>query len=128
VEAGAHGEMQGIGIHWEMQMFYQSGALTPYQVLQTATINGAKALGLDSQIGSLAVDKLADLIFYTPDNDPLSLNTENVSWVMKNGHLYNAFSMDQLLPVRLSRSPLPELNIPVGGGFTKSYKRNHHQP
>lgn len=30
VEAGAHGEMQGVGIHWEMKMFNQSGLLTGY--------------------------------------------------------------------------------------------------
>jgi hypothetical protein len=42
VEAGAHGEMQGIGLHWEMQMFNQSGALNPYQKNKTKKTNKIK--------------------------------------------------------------------------------------
>lgn len=112
VETGAHGEMQGIGIHWEIQMFNQSGLLSPYQVLQTATINSAKALGMDHQIGSLKVGKLADLVFYDPSNNPLTLKTANVKWVMKNGYVYDAQTMDQIYPVQKTRAPLPQINTP----------------
>jgi len=38
VEAGAHGQMQGIGMHWEMQMF-KEGNMTGYQALQAGTIS-----------------------------------------------------------------------------------------
>eukprot|EP00026_Physarum_polycephalum_P003102 Phypoly_transcript_03111.p1 GENE.Phypoly_transcript_03111~~Phypoly_transcript_03111.p1 ORF type:complete len:824 (+),score=125.62 Phypoly_transcript_03111:125-2473(+) len=111
IGTGAHGQMQGIGLHWEIQMFNQSGSLSPYEVLQTGTINPAISLGLDGQIGSLVPGKLADLVFYDATNNPLLGNTENVKWVMKNGHLYDASTMNQILPVAKERAPLPALNL-----------------
>lgn len=54
-------------------------ATTPYQIIQMATINGAKALNLDDKVGTIEVGKEADLILIdinkthlTPLNDPLS--------------------------------------------------------
>lgn len=41
VEAGAHGQMQGVGIHWEIRMFAQ-GNMTYHEALKAATINSAK--------------------------------------------------------------------------------------
>jgi 5-methylthioadenosine/S-adenosylhomocysteine deaminase len=55
------------------------GKLSPYNILEMATINGAKAFGIDSSIGTLEVGKEADLILIdtrkshlTPLNDPFS--------------------------------------------------------
>ena len=40
VNMGAHGQLQGLGAHWEMWMLAQGG-MTPIEVLRAATINPA---------------------------------------------------------------------------------------
>lgn len=91
---GAHGQREGLGAHWEMWMLEQGG-MSPMEVLRAATIDGARYLGLDGDIGSLAPGKLADLIVL--DEDPLVdlRNSESLSHVMVNGRLYDAWTMNE---------------------------------
>jgi imidazolonepropionase-like amidohydrolase len=102
VNIGAHGQREGLGAHWEMWMLAQGG-MTPLKVLQAATINGARYLGLDRDIGSLEVGKLADVIVI--DGNPLVdiRVTEKVSHTMINGRLFDASNGDQLLPTPTRR-------------------------
>ena len=95
VNMGAHGQIQGIGAHWEMWMLAQGG-MTPHQVLKAATMNPATSLGLDNWIGSLQVGKLADLIIL--DKNPLEniYNTESVHYTMVNGRLYDCETMNEI--------------------------------
>jgi imidazolonepropionase-like amidohydrolase len=88
VNMGAHGQLHGLGAHWETWMMGQ-GDMTPIQALSTATINGARTLGLDRELGSIEVGKLADLVVL--DRNPLEnlRNTESVHMVMLNGRLYD---------------------------------------
>ena len=50
VQLGAHGQLQGLGAHWELWMLHQGG-MTPMEALQAATIAGAQYLGLDKDLG-----------------------------------------------------------------------------
>lgn len=95
VAAGAHGQLHGLGQHWETWMMAMGG-MTNHEALRTATWNGAKALGLDGDLGSLASGKLADLIVL--DADPLAniRNTERVRYVMVNGRIFDAATMAQI--------------------------------
>jgi imidazolonepropionase-like amidohydrolase len=67
--------VQGFSIHDELEMFVKSG-LTPFASLQTATINPARYLGVDEQIGTIATGKQAVLLLL--DKNPLEdiRNTE----------------------------------------------------
>ncbi|HSG88631.1 MAG TPA: amidohydrolase family protein, partial [Pseudomonadales bacterium] len=102
-EVGAHGQMQGVGVHWELWMFEQGG-LSPMQVLQVGTVFGARALGLDHELGTVEVGKLADLIVLDGDPREDIRHTRDVRYVMINGRLFDAADLTQLHP---EHEPLP---------------------
>ncbi|WP_295674399.1 amidohydrolase family protein [uncultured Mucilaginibacter sp.] len=95
VNLGSHGQIQGIGAHWELWMLVQGG-MTPMQALRCATMNGAAYLGMDKEIGSLELGKLADLVVL--DDNPLDniRNSDKIKYVMVNGRLYDASSMNEI--------------------------------
>ncbi|MDH7447163.1 amidohydrolase family protein [Aquimarina sp. 2201CG14-23] len=95
VNLGAHGQLQGLGAHWELWML-QQGGMTNMQALQAATINGANYIGAGNDIGSLKEGKLADLIVL--DKNPLEniRNTETVKYTMVNGRLYDTDTMNEI--------------------------------
>ncbi|MEZ5016674.1 MAG: amidohydrolase family protein [Flavipsychrobacter sp.] len=94
INMGAHGQLQGLGAHWEIWMMAQGG-MTPMEALRTATVNPAKSLGLYNHVGSLKEGKLADLIVL--DKNPLEdiYNTESIRYTMVNGRLYDAETMNE---------------------------------
>jgi hypothetical protein len=94
---GSHGEVQGIGAHWELWMM-ASGGLKPQDALRAATIHSADAIGLAGDVGSLEVGKMADLIVL--DANPLDdlKNTSKISQVMKNGRLFDAATLNETWP------------------------------
>jgi imidazolonepropionase-like amidohydrolase len=51
-QLGAHGQLQGLGAHWELWML-QQGGLTPLEALRAGTLSGAQYLGLDGEVGSI---------------------------------------------------------------------------
>ena len=52
----------GLGLLVELESYVHAG-LTPFQALQTATVNAANALGLGDQLGTIEPGKTADLAF-----------------------------------------------------------------
>lgn len=110
--AGAHGQRQGLAFHWELWMFSQGG-MSNYEVLKSGTANGAKGLGF-SELGQLQPGYLADIIVYPPESSPLDniRNSEKVKYVLKDGHLWDAATMDQIYPIYQPLPPGPALNLP----------------
>jgi len=95
VNLGAHGQIQGLGAHWELWMLVQGG-MSPLQAIRCATINGAGYLGMNKEIGSLEKGKLADLVVM--DSNPLDdiRNSEKIKYVMVNGRIYDSMSMNEI--------------------------------
>ncbi len=95
---GGHGQLQGLGYHWELWSV-QSGGMSNFDALRCATIFGAQALGFEKDLGSITAGKLADILVL--DRNPLDniRNTNALRYVMKNGLLYNAETLDQIWPV-----------------------------
>jgi Tol biopolymer transport system component len=71
-------------LHVELRLYVEAG-IAPAHVLRLATLEAAKGIGVDSQIGSVEKGKIADLVLI--DGDPLAdiSDTKKVAWVMKNG-------------------------------------------
>jgi imidazolonepropionase-like amidohydrolase/Tol biopolymer transport system component len=95
VNMGAHGQLDGLGAHWEMWMFAQGG-MTPLEAIRASTINGAFYLGMEKDLGSIEAGKLADMIVL--DKNPLEniQNTEFVHTVVVNGRVYDAETMNEI--------------------------------
>lgn len=94
VGVGAHGDIPGLGTHWEMQA-YVEGGWTPAEVLWAATMGSATTIGRDQALGSLAPGKLADLLVL--DKNPLDdiSGTLAIHYVMKNGRLYDDKTLEE---------------------------------
>ena len=116
---GGHGQMDGLGDHWELWAM-AAGGMSNHDVLRVATIHGANAIGMEQDLGSVEPGKLADLIVL--DANPLEdiHNTNTVRYVMKNGRLYEGETLNEIYP---RQRPLPKMwwwgTEPVVGAGSK---------
>lgn len=94
VHTGAHGQREGLATHWELWSMVRGG-MSPLQALHTATINPARYMGMDTDIGSLKEGKLADLIIV--EGDPLAniRDTDKLTHVMLGGRLYRSDTLEE---------------------------------
>ncbi len=96
----------GFSAHREMQAMVKAG-LTPWQVVESATVGPARFLGLAAESGTVEVGKRADLLLV--DGDPLAdvANIARISAVMLNGRWLGRAELDSILAgvAHLVRNP-----------------------
>jgi len=102
---GGHGEFQGLSFHWELWSL-QSGGLTNLEALRAGTLDGAEAIGLAQDLGSIEPGKLADLVVLTKNPLDDIHNTTAIRYVMKNGELFDGDTLDEQWP---EQKPLEHL-------------------
>jgi Tol biopolymer transport system component/imidazolonepropionase-like amidohydrolase len=94
---GSHGQLQGLGYHWELWAM-QAGGLGEHDALRVATLQGAEAIGLHRDLGSIEVGKLADLVVLSANPLEDIRHTNSVRFVMKNGRLYDGDTLNEIHP------------------------------
>lgn len=92
VQLGAHGQLAGLAAHWELEMF-QQGGMSALEALRSATLSGARYVGLDRDLGSLEPGKLADLVVCEGDALADLRRTRHPRYTMLNGRLYDAATL-----------------------------------
>ena len=105
VALGAHGQLQGLGVHWELWAHAgvggaDGGAMTPHQAWRAATRDAADKLGYLQDLGTVEAGKLADLVVL--DADPLAdiRNSTRLRWVIRNGEVFEAATLTAVWPER----------------------------
>jgi cytosine/adenosine deaminase-related metal-dependent hydrolase len=84
--------MPGFALHRELEMYVQAGIPAP-DVLRIATLNGAKVLKRDAELGSIAPGKLADLILIDGDPARRISDIRNTDLVIKDGKVYESAAL-----------------------------------
>lgn len=92
-------ELPGFTLQRELELYVQAG-MTPAQVLQVATWNGAKYSGTLEDSGSIAPGKRADLVLVDGDPTRDIADIRNVALVIKDGKAYYPSEIDEALGIK----------------------------
>ena len=85
---GNGGALPGFADQRGLQLLVEAG-FAPAEALRIATLNGAKFLGRDRDIGSIEPGKRADLVVVKGDPSTRIADAENVEIVFKDGYAYD---------------------------------------
>ena len=94
IVAGTDQTVPGYSLHREIELYAQAG-FTPMEAIQAATIEPARVMGLDKELGTIEKGKRADLILLTADPLADIHNTRQVEYVITNGAMYHTAELWQ---------------------------------
>jgi len=88
--------LPGFSLHDELGLLVRAG-LTPLQALQAATLNPARFMGRENDLGTIDTGKIADLVLL--DANPVEdiSNTKKISAVVFGGTFFSRASLDEML-------------------------------
>jgi hypothetical protein len=91
---GNGGVVAGFGDHRQVELLVEAG-FTPLDAIKIASLNGAKFLGEDARIGSIAAGKQADLMVVKGNPAANIADIEKVEIVFKDGVGYDSEKLIQ---------------------------------
>ena len=86
---GNGGALPGFGDQRNFELFVEAG-FTPAEALKIMTLNGAKVLGVDKELGSIEAGKIADLVVINGNPVAAPKDIRNVTVVFKDGVGYDS--------------------------------------
>lgn len=89
-------QTNGAAVHREMELLAAAGIPVP-DVIRIATLNSARFLGKEDELGSIEEGKLADMVLLNADPSADINNSKQIHLVIKNGKVVDREKLD--LPV-----------------------------
>jgi imidazolonepropionase-like amidohydrolase len=119
-DAGNIGTMHASSFFSELKAMQQSG-LTNWQIIQSATINGARAIGKEKEFGSIEKGKRADLVLL--DANPIENleNLQKINLVINKGKAIAPDTLIKETPVALVQRQLNAYNLRNIDAFVEPY-------
>ncbi|MEM8987281.1 MAG: amidohydrolase family protein [Pseudomonadota bacterium] len=102
VVTGSHAD--GIVLHFDVWAYVESG-MTPLDAIETATLSPARAIGVDRDLGSIEVGKIADFIIMRENPLENIRHTLSIEKVVKGGVVYDGDTLDEVWPIARTRPP-----------------------
>jgi len=88
VVAGTDKGVPGFSLQRELELYVEAG-MTPLEAIQTATIMPARAMTLESELGTIEAGKRADLVVCNADPLARISNIRDTRWVVRQGKMYS---------------------------------------
>jgi imidazolonepropionase-like amidohydrolase len=85
------GLVPGVSLHNELELLAEAG-IKPLEVIEIATNNGAKALGVDDIVGTIQPEKQADMIVLSANPIENISNTKQIEAVMVDGKFTDIYN------------------------------------
>jgi len=119
-DAGNIGTEHASSLFTELKAMQQSG-MSNWQVIQSATINGAKAIGKEKEFGSIEKGKKADLILLNGNPADQLENLQKINLVINKGHVISPDTLVKETPLALVQRQLNAYNLRNIDGFLEPY-------